>query len=128
MTHIGATALHVANHRANPDTAIAASPTTFIEHTHRLIDYLHSYRIREKPWLAEHKQRLELFRNTTSSIHIYESIVVFERDMQLAQPPAQIKVGKVSIPYIVQPFQGTYFNYSELKWGKNGSPALFSFL
>jgi hypothetical protein len=58
--------------------------TTFIEYSKRFIDMLNFYHIRDNS-LSDHFKK---FRQTTHSIHYYDSIIVLEKEVDLLAPTA----------------------------------------
>jgi len=66
-------------------------PSSFIEYTKNLIDELNAYHVRENDDPYD-KQKGDLtFRQTTNSIHYYDSIVVLEKELDLDKPCCSIR-------------------------------------
>jgi hypothetical protein len=113
---------------ANPIKRLPNGKPTFIEFTHRLIDWLHAYRIphdQSKPskYRNSYVKPMLNFVRQASSIHYYESLVIIEKSKHLAKTPARLKGGNHKLAIKRLPFNGTYFEFSVLK---KSAPELFS--
>jgi hypothetical protein len=108
---------------AYPDIRLPVHTPTFMEYTHRLIDWLHGYRQSDEYVLA-HRQKLSAFVSSTSSIHYYESMVLIEKlSVYGKRPVAAMKAGTRSIPYSSgTSYSGDHYDFADIK-----RPDLFDF-
>jgi hypothetical protein len=117
----------------NPDRPLATTSPTFVEFSHKFIDWLHMHRFsyfpdETKEYRSKHDEEMQQFATAASSLHFYESILLVEKSHHLAKPIAGIKAGKQSISYgsASDAYSGVKVNYSLLRG--QGAPGLLDFV